>query len=69
MEFPVHCYNCTYMIKTTALNRPSTFENLEMILMCNDWEDLYPLTVSALDGIFSNHVPLLLDYGARLKKS
>lgn len=46
-----------------------TYEKLDRILMSNNWEDLFPLSiVSALDRILSDHVPLVLDSGVKLRK-
>ena len=39
-----------------------TFEKLDRILICPDWEDKYPLTcVVALEREISDHTPLLID--------
>lgn len=42
-----------------------TFEKLDRVLVCPDWEDKYPLAiVYALEREISDHTPLILDTGA-----
>lgn len=50
---------------TWANNMPDpTYEKLDRVLVCPDWEDKYPMTmVIALEREISDHTPLLLDSG------
>ena len=54
---------------TWANNLPGpTYERLDRIFICPDWEDKYPLaTVNAMEREISNHTPLLLDTGDNKK--
>ena len=43
-----------------------TYEKLDKIFICPDWEDHYPLTeVYALERELSDHTPFILDTGGK----
>lgn len=56
--------------KYTWANNQSdpTYEKLDRILICPDWEEHYPLAVvQALERELSDHTPLILDAGERIQ--
>lgn len=59
-ELPLNGRNFTW---ANNLEEP-TFEKLDRILICPDWEEKYPLTmVTTLNREISQHTPLITDTG------
>ena len=58
--------------KYTWANNESdpTYETLDIVLICPDWEEHYPLTiVQALERELSNHTPLVVDSREKLNNN